>query len=441
MPLVLAADPSSALPVLQGLAGLWRIWLPLIVGGLAVFWLLPRPRPQRTRDGEYAAAIAGAVLGAIVVLWDSFGRSTAVVSPGERLLWAVLGAVAGAVLGILLYWVASWQPRTSVCALLGVAGLILSGVFLVRTGTVSVETVLFYIFAAIAIASGALLVTQQNPARAALSFALVVLSTCGLFLLLAAPFLMAATIIIYAGAIVVTFLFVLMLAQQQGLSSADARSREPLLATLTGFVLLGALLYVLQLGYYPKELDTLLVRVRRALAQDDPQVVRTIVGDEESSDFLFNQADRLMTSQRWNDLHAEVDQLANFEWPNAPTADEPLEKLLKPIHKLEALLLAAGERVGTLQPAPGVPLSNLSGTPANTPYADIRRDSKTNLPALPAENSAFLGRALFTDFLLPVELGGTLLLVATIGAIAIGQRRMGNQEPGARNQESGSGSA
>ena len=57
---------------------------------------------------------------------------------------------------------------------------------------------------------------------------------------------MAATIIIYAGAIIVTFLFVLMLAQQAGLSDADDRSREPLLATLTGFVLLGALLYVLQ---------------------------------------------------------------------------------------------------------------------------------------------------------------------------------------------------
>ena len=94
--------------------------------------------------------------------------------------------------------------------------------------------------------SGLLLVTQRNPARAALSFALVVLSTCGLFLLLAAPFLTAATTIIYAGAIVVTFLFVLMLAQQAGPSDADLRSREPLLACLAGFFLLGALLYVLQ---------------------------------------------------------------------------------------------------------------------------------------------------------------------------------------------------
>ena len=35
-----------------------------------------------------------------------------------------------------------------------------------------------------------------------------------------------------------------------------------------------------------------------------------------------------------------------------------------------------------------------------------------------------IGRSLFTDYLLPVELGGTLLLVATIGAIAITGRRM-----------------
>ena len=38
---------------------------------------------------------------------------------------------------------------------------------------------------------------------------------------------------------------------------------------------------------------------------------------------------------------------------------------------------------------------------------------------LPVENTAYLGRTLFTDFLLAVELAGTLLLVATIGAIAI----------------------
>jgi NADH:ubiquinone oxidoreductase subunit 6 (subunit J) len=437
MPLVFAADTShQVFPVLQGLAGLWQLWLPLVVGGLAVFWLLPRPEPRPSRDGEYAAAIAGAVLGAIVVIWDSLGRTAAPATPGEKLLWAAFGALVGGLLGFLLYWVASWQPRISFCILLGVAALVLGGIFLVHSSTASAETVLFYSFAVIAIVFGVLLVTQQNPARAALSFAVVVLSTCGLFLLLAAPFLMAATIIVYAGAIVVTFLFVLMLAQQEGLSSADARSREPLLATLTGFVLLGALLYVLHLAYYPRELDPMFARLHRALEKNDPQEVRTIVGDEQKEEFLFNQAERLMIANGWKDLRDRVES-AQWDWPVPPLPNERIDALHGPLRKLEMLLVEARDRAGTVQPGPGTRLSSFSGTPASTPFADVRRDRTTNLPELPAENSAYLGRALFTDFLLPVELGGTLLLVAAIGAIAIGQRRAGtrNQESGIKSQE------
>jgi hypothetical protein len=56
------------------------------------------------------------------------------------------------------------------------------------------------------------------------------------------------------------------------------------------------------------------------------------------------------------------------------------------------------------------------------PPEDWDRASQETEP-LPAENVAYLGRTLFTDYLLAVELGGTLLLVATIGAIAIAGRR------------------
>ena len=42
-----------------------------------------------------------------------------------------------------------------------------------------------------------------------------------------APFLAAATVIVYAGAIVVTFVFVIMLAQQSGATVYDQRSRQP----------------------------------------------------------------------------------------------------------------------------------------------------------------------------------------------------------------------
>src|SRR5262249_30564145 len=119
----------------------------------------------------------------------------------------------------------------------------------------------------LAILFGGLLITQRNPVHAALSFAVVVLSTCGLFLLQAAPFLMAATIIVYAGAIVVTFLFVIMLAQQSGISDADHRAREPFLSTLGSFVLLGALLYLLNQTYDTRNADQLLQRMDSAMEE------------------------------------------------------------------------------------------------------------------------------------------------------------------------------
>src|SRR5258708_558264 len=164
-------------------------------------------------------------------------------------LWALVLPIF---LGLIAVYLLLPRPRTYppwLGALVGAMALLLGGFLLIRVGGLLAETVLFYAFSAIAIVAGGLLVTQRNPVRAALSFALVVLSTCGLFLLQAAPFLMAATIIIYAGAIIVTFLFVIMLAQQAGLSDADARSREPFLSCVAGFLLLGALLFVLDSTY------------------------------------------------------------------------------------------------------------------------------------------------------------------------------------------------
>src|SRR5260370_40309127 len=163
--------------------------------------------------------------------------------------WAIVLPV---VLGLVAVYVLLPRPRGSSpwwgTILAGLA-LLAAGFLLIQVSGAIVETVLFYAFSAIAIMAGGLLITQRNPVRAALSFALVVLSTCGLFLLPAAPFLMAATIIIYAGAIIVTFLFVIMLAQQAGLSDADARSREPMLSCVAGFVMLSAILFLLQRTY------------------------------------------------------------------------------------------------------------------------------------------------------------------------------------------------
>src|SRR4051812_30046066 len=105
-----------------------------------------------------------------------------------------------------------------------------------------VQTILFSTFSAIAILSAILMITNRNPVYSALWFALTTLSVCGLFLLQSAPFLAAATVIVYAGAIVVTFVFVIMLAQQSGATVYDQRSRQPFFATVFAMLLLAALL-------------------------------------------------------------------------------------------------------------------------------------------------------------------------------------------------------
>jgi hypothetical protein len=91
-------------------------------------------------------------------------------------------------------------------------------------------------------------------------------------------------------------------------------------------------------------------------------------------------------------------------------------------------LAEARQQQGWVRPSPAATLSSFSGPPANTPPDQLRSDEQGR-PHLPAENAHYLGRSLFTDFLIPVELGGTLLLVAAVGAIAIAQRRTLQEGP------------
>ena len=73
------------------------------------------------------------------------------------------------------------------------------------------ETVVFFVLAAAAVVSALLLVLFRNPVYSALSLVATLFSVAGLFVLLEAHFLAAVQIIVYAGAIMVLFLFVIML--------------------------------------------------------------------------------------------------------------------------------------------------------------------------------------------------------------------------------------
>ena len=102
-----------------------------------------------------------------------------------------------------------------------------------------------YVFGVGAIAGGVLMITSRNPIYSALWFAMVVIATAGLFLLADASFLAAGTVIVYAGAIIVTFLFVIMLAQMEGKAIYDRAARAPGPASFACFLLLWCLIYSL----------------------------------------------------------------------------------------------------------------------------------------------------------------------------------------------------
>src|SRR5919199_289805 len=84
---------------------------------------------------------------------------------------------------------------------------------------------LFAVLFVMAIGSALSLVTQRNPLYSAISLVFVFLSLAGLYLLLAAPFIAAVQIIVYAGAIMVLVVFVIMLLNVEEVERRPARLR------------------------------------------------------------------------------------------------------------------------------------------------------------------------------------------------------------------------
>jgi NADH-quinone oxidoreductase subunit J len=71
--------------------------------------------------------------------------------------------------------------------------------------------ILFYVFSAVALGSSILMVTRKNPVASLLYMVTTLASVAGIYVLFEAHFLAAIQVIVYAGAIMVLFLFVIML--------------------------------------------------------------------------------------------------------------------------------------------------------------------------------------------------------------------------------------
>jgi NADH-quinone oxidoreductase subunit J len=110
-------------------------------------------------------------------------------------------------------------------------------------GGSTVPDVLFYVFAALTLLCGVLVVANpfsRNPVTSAMFLVLTIISMAGLFVLLHAFFLAAVQIIVYAGAVIVLFLFVIMLLDLK----EEARRKIKLFGMVTGLVSVGAIVVI-----------------------------------------------------------------------------------------------------------------------------------------------------------------------------------------------------
>src|SRR5712692_1598482 len=106
------------------------------------------------------------------------------------------------------------------------------------------QTIMFYLFAAVAVASGVMVVSAKNPVHSVLFLILAFFNSAGLFVLLGAEFLAMILVIVYVGAVAVLFLFVVMMLD---IDFAELRSgfmRYLPIGALIGFILLAELMLV-----------------------------------------------------------------------------------------------------------------------------------------------------------------------------------------------------
>jgi NADH-quinone oxidoreductase subunit J len=97
---------------------------------------------------------------------------------------------------------------------------------------------LFYVFAAITLISALLMVVSPNAVNGAVCMIITFVSTAALFVLLEAYFLAIIQVLVYAGAVMVLFLFIIMLLDVDKDTSQLLKDKMTLAASITGFTLL-----------------------------------------------------------------------------------------------------------------------------------------------------------------------------------------------------------
>ena len=103
--------------------------------------------------------------------------------------------------------------------------------------------ILFYIFSAITLIAAVLMVLSPNAVNAAMCMIVSFLGTAAIFVLLEAYFLAVLQVLVYAGAVMVLFLFIVMLLDVEHSKGTDFRDKLTVGASTLGFIILALLVF------------------------------------------------------------------------------------------------------------------------------------------------------------------------------------------------------
>ena len=110
----------------------------------------------------------------------------------------------------------------------------------------TLDVVLFFVFGIVAAVTAVIMITRSNPVISALFLVLNFASLAGLYLTLNAQFIAVTQVIVYAGAIMVLFLFVLMLLRPENERKfLELNPKVKIFAMVVSFVVFAQLLYMI----------------------------------------------------------------------------------------------------------------------------------------------------------------------------------------------------
>jgi len=135
-----------------------------------------------------------------------------------------------------------------------------------------IAALVFYLFAALAVAAGAMVVVSKNPVHSVLFLILAFFNVAGLFVLLGAEFLAMIMVVVYVGAVAVLFLFVVMMLDLRAAGLREGVVRHAPAGIAVALVLFAELVLVFGGWVAPADLEV----VRGAAMPDAAEVGNTL---------------------------------------------------------------------------------------------------------------------------------------------------------------------